>query len=172
MQGDRSTVARLVFALILLVTAVAQSTVLPAINFLGVSPNLVLVLIVIWSNFYGAREGVVWAFFAGVMIDVLAVGALGSTSLALIPVALIGGLARRPLLQSGLVLPMILVVAATLASILVLAIVGAIAGQGYPFLVSVRLGLLTALLNTMMVPPLYLILAFLDRVGVRGVAQA
>jgi rod shape-determining protein MreD len=172
MRDNRSTVARLVFALILIITAVAQSTVVPAINVIGVAPNLVLVLIVIWSSFYGAREGVIWAFCAGVLIDLLGMGMLGASSLALIPAALIGGLARRPLLQSGLVLPMVTVVGATLVSIFVLSVVGAIAGQGYPLWVTIRLGALTAFLNTLMVPPLYLLLFVLERVGVRGVAQA
>jgi rod shape-determining protein MreD len=172
MRDNRSTVARLVFALILIITAVAQSTVVPAINVIGVAPNLVLVLIVIWSSFYGAREGVIWAFCTGVLIDLLGMGMLGASSLALIPAALIGGLARRPLLQSGLVLPMVTVVGATLVSVFVLSVVGAIVGQGYPLWVTIRLGALTAFLNTLMVPPLYLLLFVLERVGVRGVAQA
>jgi rod shape-determining protein MreD len=113
-----------------------------------------------------------WAFGAGIMLDLLALDPLGSNALALIVVAIIGALAQRPLLQSGLMLTMLMVVVATLAHFVVAALVDSLAGAGYSFLISVRLGIITALLNVLTVPPLYGAVLLLDRVGVRGVAQA
>jgi rod shape-determining protein MreD len=171
-QGDAETVTRLLFAILLAVLAVAQSTVLSTVGLLGLSPNLVLVLILVWSSRYGAREGVVWAFGAGIMLDLLALDPLGSNALALIVVAVIGSLAQKPLLQSGLVLPMFMVLVATLASFLVASSVDAILGSGYSFLVSVRLGVVTAFLNALVVPPVYGLIVMLDRLGVSRVAPA
>lgn len=163
---------RLFFALLLVITAVAQSTVLSVAAFLGLAPNLILVLILVWSSLRGAREGVAWAFGAGLMLDLLALDPLGSNALALIVVAVIGSLAQRPLMQSGLVLTMLMVIVATLAHFVVASFVDALMGAGYSFMISVRLGALTALLNVLTVPPLYGVVLLLDRVGVRGVAQA
>lgn len=164
--------SRLFFAFLLIVIAGAQSTVFPSAGLLGIAPNLVLVLVLLLSSRYGAREGVVWAFGAGVMLDLIALDPLGSNALALIPVATIGALARRPLLQSGLLFSMLMVLIATITHFAVASIIDAMIGDGYGFLVSIRLGLITAFLNTLTVPPLYAVVGLLDRLGVPRVAQA
>lgn len=163
---------RLIFAFLLVITAIAQSTILSPTVVLGIAPNLVLVLVLLWSSRYGAREGVVWAFGAGIALDLLALDPLGSNALALIAVAIIGSLARQPLLQSGLLLTMLMVLVATLAHFVVASVIDAMVGVGYSFLISIRLGLVTAFLNALMVPPLYGLIILLDRLGVQRVAQA
>ncbi|MDI3339199.1 MAG: rod shape-determining protein MreD [Sphaerobacter sp.] len=163
---------RLFFALVLTSMAYAQTTVFPAINVLGIGPNLILVLVLVWSGLRGAPEGLLWVFPLGLLLDLLTLNPLGSSGLALVPVALIGGLARRRLFHSGLIIPLVAVVAATLAHQLVSLVVALLAGTSYPLLVSVRLALLTALLNVVVVPPLYLVVVLLDRMGVGRAAQA
>lgn len=164
--------SRLFFAFLLIIIATAQSTVLSAAGLLGIAPNLVLVLVLLLGSRYGAREGVVWAFGCGLMLDLMALDPLGSNSLALIPVAVIGALAQRPLLQSGLLFTMLMVLLGTVAHFLVASVIDTVAGEGYGFLVSIRLGLVTAFLNTLTVPPLYALVILLDRLGVPRVAQA
>jgi rod shape-determining protein MreD len=163
---------RLWFAVLLVLMGTAQSTILSVTNLFGIAPNVVLVLVLLLSRRYGVREGVVWAFGAGIMLDLLALDPLGSNGLALIPVAMIGAVAQRPMLQSGLLLTMLLVLLATLAHFSVASIIDTLIGTGYSFLVSIRLGLITAFLNALVVPPLYGLVVLLDRVGVQGVAQA
>jgi rod shape-determining protein MreD len=171
-QGNLANVTRLYFAVLLVIVAAAQSTLLSTVGVLGVSPNLVLVLVLLWSSRHGLTEGIAWAFGAGIMLDLLALDPLGSNALALLIVALIGSLAQRPLLQSGIVLPMIMVLIATAGSVLVSSLVDMLSGSGYPLMVSLRLGLLTAFLNALVVPPLYGLLVLLDRLGVSSVAPA
>jgi rod shape-determining protein MreD len=170
--GQYSTVIRLLFAILLIVIAIAQSTILSLTNWFGIAPNIVLVLVLVLSTRYGVREGIVWAFGAGIMLDLLALDPLGSNSLALLPVAIIGGLARRPMLQSGLLLTMLMVLVATIAHFTVASLIDTLTGVGYSFLVSIRLGLVTAFLNALVVPPLYGLVIVLDRVRVPHVAQA
>jgi rod shape-determining protein MreD len=146
---------RLWFAVLLVLMGTAQSTILSVTNLFGIAPNVVLVLVLLLSRRYGVREGVVWAFGAGIMLDLLALDPLGSNGLALIPVAMIGAVAQRPMLQSGLLLTMLLVLLATLAHFSVASIIDTLIGTGYSFLVSIRLGLITAFLNALVVPPLY-----------------
>ena len=171
-QGDAASVIRLLFAVLLILVAIAQSTVFSLTNLLGIAPNLVLVLVLLLSTRYGVREGIAWAFGAGIMLDLLAMDRLGSNGLALIPVALIGAAAQRPMLQSGMLFTMLLVLLATVAHFSVSSLIDTLTGTGYSFLVSIRLGVVTAFLNTLVVPPLYGLVVLLDRFGVQGVAQA
>jgi rod shape-determining protein MreD len=170
--GHFFTVLRLSFAILLILIAVAQSTLASLTQMFGIAPNVVLVMVLLLSTRFGVREGVAWAFGAGMVLDLLALDALGSNGLALIPVALIGGLAQRPLLQSGLLLSMLMVLVATVAHFVVASVIDMFVGGGYAFLVSIQLGLVTALLNTLVVPPLYGLVILFDRVGVPRVAQA
>ncbi len=171
-QDNESNVTRFLFAILLIIVSVAQFTWLSAAGFLGISPNLVLVFVLILAGRYGAREGVVWAFAAGILLDLLALDPLGSNALALIPVALIGSVARRSMLHSGLLMIMLMVIAGTVTHFVVASIIDTLMGSGYSLSVSIRLGLVTAFLNALTVPPLYGLVMLLDRVGVQRVAQA
>jgi rod shape-determining protein MreD len=171
-QGCLVDVTRALFAVILILIAIAQLTVLSLTHVFGVGPNLVLVMVLVLSTRYGMREGVAWAFGAGLLLDLLALDPLGSNALALMPVAVIGAVAQRPMLQSGLLLTMLMVLAATVAHFSVASIIDTLSGVGYSFVTSIRLGILTAMLNSLVVPPLYGLVIVLDRVGVNRVAQA
>ena len=163
---------RILFAALLVTVAIAQSTVFMFTSWFGIAPNVVLVLVLVISTRYGVHEGIAWAFGAGLMLDLLALDPLGSNALALLPVALIGALAQRPMLQSGLLLTMLMVLLATLAHFSMASFIDTLTGTGYSFVVSIRLALVTAFLNSLIVPPLYGLVILLDRVGVHRVAQA
>ena len=163
---------RLFFALVLIIIVLAQASALPAIVGGGIEPNLLLVCLLVWAGFRGPEEGLIWAFGAGLVMDLVALNPLGTTCLALIPVVLIGGLARRRLFHSGIIIPLVAVVGASLAFQVVIGVLGYFDGSAYPALVVIKLGMLTALLNMLVVPPLYLLLILLERLGVSGEAQA
>ncbi len=152
--------------------ALAQAALIPSINLLSISPNVVLVLILVWSAERGMAEGVIWTLPVGILLDLLALDPLGSNTLALLPVAVIGGLARRRLFHSGVIIPMVLVVAATIVHQIVGAVVSSATGASYSLGVTVRLSFLTALLNVAMVPVLYIGIAILDRLGVVRASRA
>lgn len=146
--------------------ALAQAALIPAINVLSIGPNVVLVLILVWSAERGIPEGIIWTLPVGILLDLLALDPFGSNTLALIPVAIIGGVASRRLLRSGVIIPMLLVVVATIVHQIVGAFVSSLTGSAYSIGVVVRLSFLTALLNVAMVPLLYIGIALLDRLGV------
>jgi rod shape-determining protein MreD len=152
--------------------AIAQAAFVPAVNVLSIGPNIVLVLMLIWSADRGMAEGVLWTLPVGVLLDLLALDPLGSNTLALIPVAIIGGLARRRLFHSGVIIPMLLVVVATVVYQLVGAIVSSATGSSYALVETVRLSFLTALLNVALVPLLYVGVSILDRLGVVRASRA
>lgn len=157
--------ARPIFALLLLVAALVQATVLPALLPFGVMPNLVLVLLLVWVALRGVAEGLIWVLATGLLLDALAMDAIGTNGLALLPVALAAGLARRRFFHSGMIVPLILAVAATICHGLILTVLrGLESGGGMPALAAVfRLTLLQSLLNAVLVPPLYFVASRLNR---------
>ncbi len=157
--------ARLCFALMVSIAAVAQATVLPAARLIDVLPSLVLVLVLLWAALRGVAEGVVWVFAVGILLDTLAVDPLGTNGLALLPAILLAGPARRRFFHSGMVLPLVLTIVATLAHALLLSLLRTI---GHPDVALapgavLRIGLLQALLNALLVPPAYLIAGRMNR---------
>ena len=120
---------RILFGILLLVTALLQATFLPATGFIGVVPDFALVFLLIRSATHGTSEGLVWAVGLGLWIDLLTMDPLGTHALALISVALIGGVTGGKLFRSGAILPILTVLAATLTYSLVLAILSALGGN-------------------------------------------
>lgn len=166
-MGDYSeTVTRLGFGLLLALAVLAQATFFPALHILSIGPNLALVLILLWSATRGAPEGLIWALGAGLLLDLVSLDPLGFNALALLPAALLGGLARHRIVHSRVLQPMILVTGATVAHWLVAGFVGALLGAGYALGFSLRLGLLTAAINLATVPFLFALTLILERLGV------
>lgn len=147
--------ARFVFGLILALMVLVQATVLPEINPLIVTPNLVLVTLFIWSSMRGTREGLFWAFGAGLLLDGLSLDPLGTNGLALLTVVLLARPARRRVFHSGLIVPMVLILVATLAHAAVLSII-----RGTP---PDRWIAVQALFHAALVPPIYLFVGVMDR---------
>lgn len=93
MRQQRDTVtggeiARIVVAVLIVVLALTQGPVIQALVPLDVTPNLVFVFVFLWSGYHGVREGFVWAFAAGLLLDLLLFAPLGSHAFALMIVVL------------------------------------------------------------------------------------
>lgn len=155
--------ARILFGGVLLVVALAQATVVPANNPIALQPNVALVLILVWSALRGLPEGLTWAFALGILLDVLAVDPLGTNALALLPVVLLAGATRRRFFQSTLIFPMALAVVATVLHAVGLLLLRGGATEAISLSTLLRFILLQAVLNTIFVPPLYLVAAAMNR---------
>src|SRR3954465_14610638 len=84
--GPGGEIARVVLAALILLVALTQGPVIQALFPLDVTPNIVLVLVVLWAGYHDMREGVAWAFFAGLFLDLLLFDPLGSHALAMMAV--------------------------------------------------------------------------------------
>lgn len=156
--------ARLFFALLIFASALFQATLLPELNPLQVQPNLVLVLLLVWTARHGIGEGVLWAAMIGFLLDLLAMDMLGTNGLALLVVVLLGGAARRRFFHNGPMLPMALtLVAALISPFLVLILRDVVGSASLGIAPAARLIVPQALLAMMMVPPLYLVAIILER---------
>lgn len=161
--------SRIVFAVTLAAAALLQATLLPVLIPVGVLPNLVLLLVLAWSALRGAAEGLAWGFGVGLVLDALALDQLGTNGLALLPVVLIAGVGRRRFFRSGLVFPIALAALATVAHGLTLALIRDLSGGSGSGGIAVgeiaRLLVLQALLNAVLVPALYLVVGWMDRMA-------
>jgi rod shape-determining protein MreD len=155
--------ARLIFALLIAAAAFSQAAILPTFHMLGVLPNVVLVLLLVWCAMRGTAEGLLWVFGTGLLLDVLALDPLGTNGLALLIVVLLAGPVRRKFFHTSLVFPILLAMVATLVHALVLLLLRSSDGAGLPVASAFRLVFLQALLNSLLVPPIYLIAGWMDR---------
>lgn len=161
--------ARFLFALSLLITGFLQATLAPALDLLEVMPDFALVFILIWSSSRGAEEGLLWAFGLGLWYDFLTLEPLGSHAIPLLVVALVGGAVRGRFFRSGAILPVLAVFVATLGHNVARMMINVMSGDPVMFTALVRLTLVSALLNALVVPLVYILILFFERLAPRRV---
>jgi rod shape-determining protein MreD len=83
-----------------------QSTLAPYIKVNGVHPDLVLVLVIVWTFLRGLPEGFVWALIGGLSLDLLSGGPFGLFTLVTGLAALITSLFHGRLFGSSIILPL------------------------------------------------------------------
>lgn len=153
---------RLVFGALLVSLAMLQATLLPILGPLGMMPNLVLVCILLWSATRDPREGLLWAFAAGMFLGLLTLTPLGVDSLALTPVVVVGWFSYSRFFRGGPLFPLLMTFVASLASDVTMALAAPLYGGALSLAGPLRVGLVGAMLNTLVVPPLYAIVYLLD----------
>ncbi len=99
---------------LLVLAGLLQSTAATRIEVSNVKPDLVLLVVVIGTLIYGGRAGLGWAFLGGIILDIFSGGPLGSSSLALIMVAVIVGIGQRTLSRYNIVVPLLSICIATI----------------------------------------------------------
>lgn len=108
-----------VLLLALGLAALAQVSLLPAIEVAGVWPEITLVVIVAWTLLRGARSAIVWAIVAGIWLDLVSGGPFGMYTLGLAAATFIAGLGGRTIFRSHLLLALGMVAAATVVQDLI-----------------------------------------------------
>lgn len=98
--------------------AVIQSAILPRLPFLGVTPQLLLVVALVWALIRGPYEGLIWAFIAGIWVDIFSITPLGLTSLVYMAAVGVALLLQRVLPPRPLLVAVLAAGAATLVYLL------------------------------------------------------
>lgn len=137
---EERLVRELWLALVLLGIALVQTTLLPRL--LGMTPHLLLLLVICQALITGPANGARWAFYAGLGLDLCADSALGAHALALLASVLLASLALGWLSRSNWLLPLVGVILGSLAY-------------------HVVLGLITTLLVAPVSPQVYLLVVLL-----------
>lgn len=113
------------------VAALLQAALGPLAVVGGAFPNMPILVAASWSVATGAREGLWWAFIAGLTTDLLSGGPLGAFTVASLPGVLLVGMGERSLAKP---IPLVTgIVAVGLAALLTqLIYVGILAFLGQP----------------------------------------
>jgi rod shape-determining protein MreD len=159
-----------VFPVLLLLLALLQATVVPALPFLEVRPDLVLLIILVWTMVRGLGEGAIGAFVGGIALDALSTFPLGSHALVLLLVILPLGWLAEPRYRGNLLLPIVGTFLATILYNVLLLTLSQILGLAPAWGPSLwRIVLPLALTEAILTPLVYWILDFIDRRGHRRV---
>jgi len=147
---------------LLAVVAILQTTIVPGLAVWGVFANLPLLVVVSWSLLRGPREGAVWGFIAGLMVDLLSGAPFGAATLSLIIVGFLTGLGETAVFRTRIALPMVAMLLATIVYDLLFLLVVQISGQPVTWLDSVfRIVLPSAILNAVLTPIVFLTMRWL-----------
>jgi len=93
---------------LMVILVVLQSALLPRFPVFGVVPQLMFVATIAWALLRGLREGLVWAFIAGLFYDLFSAGPLGISSLSLMAAVAIAIYIQRSFPESRIILPIVL----------------------------------------------------------------
>lgn len=155
--------ARIFFGLLVVIAAVVQATILPRVNPLSITPDLVLVLLFLWAIRHGVRESLLWIFFSGLLLDLLTLDPFGTNGLALVVIVLLASPARHRLFHSGIVVPILLIVVVTIVHGVVLTLL-----RGMPVAIPVLIHAapqiaLRAVVHAVLVPIVHQLTRWIDR---------
>ena len=89
--------------LFFLIAFILQSTVFNHFGIFGMSPNLVLCMVVIFSFLYEGYHGIIYALLFGLIIDICYAEVIGIASIGLFSVALVCGELKRYLYKESMV---------------------------------------------------------------------
>ncbi len=99
---------------LLIVIVILQTTILKNFAFKGVKPDLVLIILVIFSNYFGKTRGELFGAAAGIVQDLLSLSPLGFNTILNTVSGYIAGSTKGKLFLDPLVTPVILVAVFTL----------------------------------------------------------
>ena len=85
--------------------AMLQTTAGARVALFGIKPNLVLLLVLLWTLLRGRREALIVAFTGGFWLDFLTLATMGVSSLALVLSSFIIGIGRRAVQPTQILVP-------------------------------------------------------------------
>ena len=104
----------IIYAVILIVCALLQNSVLTSLHIAEIRPDFTLLLLIFFAHQLGTMEGKVIGFLAGIMMDMLGMAPLGFHSLIYTVIGHLFGLTRGKMYVDSLTMPVIFAIAATL----------------------------------------------------------
>lgn len=96
------------------VVALLQATVAGRFAIAGNTPGLVLVVVIDWGILRGTDEGMLWALFGGLCLDIFSGWPIGTSTVALVIVASLVSLGEATFMRTHALVPIATVFAATI----------------------------------------------------------
>ena len=106
---------------IIVVALLIQLTLINSITILGLKPDLILVVVVIFSLLKGEKEGTISGFASGLLQDIFSTGLLGINSLAKTVIGFTCGILKEKIFHEHILfmIPVITFIASFMQSILI-----------------------------------------------------
>jgi rod shape-determining protein MreD len=107
----------------IIVTALLiQLTLINSITILGLKPDLIMVVVVVFSLLKGAKEGTVSGFASGLLQDIFSAGLLGINALAKTVIGFFCGIIKEKIFHEHIlfIIPVITFIASFMQSIIML----------------------------------------------------
>jgi len=142
---------------LLAIVGLLQATLVSRVAIWGVFPDLPLLLVVSWGLLHGSRQGLLWGFVAGIVVDLFSGAPFGAATVPLMAVGFAAGLAENVVFRNVLLLLLTIFMATVVYDLLFLFMVqisaSAIQGTGHKVEWSgslVRVIGASAILNTLL----------------------
>jgi rod shape-determining protein MreD len=148
---------------VMLFFAVLQTAVLPFFPILGLTPQLAFLIALAWALLRGIDEGILWAFVAGIMLDLFSMVPMGVTSLSYMAALFSVIWIQEAFPTSRFFLPIILATLSTLVFIIAYGVLLQILGY-FADLTAVSSLPPLALLHGGLILPVYWIMYSIDKV--------
>jgi len=106
---------------IIVVTLLIQLTLINSITILGVKPDLIMVVVVVFSLLKGEKEGAISGFASGFLQDIFSTGLLGINALAKTVIGFTCGILKEKIFHEHILflIPVITFIASITQSILI-----------------------------------------------------
>lgn len=118
---------------ILLLAAILQSTFMPQIRIFGGTPDLVFLMVLMWSINASLESSVAWAFIGGISQDLLSAAPTGASVAGMLLVVFGVDQLKRQVYHIGLLLIFALVMVGTLVQKLVFTVLIGVSGFQFNF---------------------------------------
>lgn len=148
--------------LLMFLLAILQATMLARFPLVGIPLQPALLAAIAWGLLRGPFEGLVWAFIAGMLLDLFSIGPTGATALALMVTVLLLTRLKQMFPQNLILLPIALSGIGITTHLLLYGVIIWLAGRGHgQQLVSMLPG--SVLLNMLLSVPVYWLLFYAER---------
>jgi rod shape-determining protein MreD len=143
---------------IIVITLLIQLTLINSVAILGLKPDLIMVVVVVFSLLKGEKEGTISGFAAGLLQDIFSTGLLGINALAKTVIGFFSGIIKEKIFHEHLlfIIPVITFIASLTQSILILLLLRAF-GTEYDLAWSLKqIALPEALYSSLLSPLIFL----------------
>lgn len=124
---------KIVLFFIISICFVLQTTMFPALSFVDITPNLLIIVVASFGLMRGKTEGMFIGFFSGLLIDIFCGFYLGMYALLYMYVGYLTGLFQKRFYPEDIKLPLVIISASDLISNLLIYIILFLTRSRYDF---------------------------------------
>ena len=144
------------------VLTILQATVLARLPVFDIFLQPAALVVIAWGLLRGPYEGLIWAFIAGIALDLFSIGPTGSTALALMLTVLPLTYIKQLLPENPYLFPILLSGLGIALFLIVYSLILALAQLGFRWNILVDLPL-TMIINALLAIPIYWLLRWLTQ---------